>query len=604
MNKVNTITTIMALCSAVMAGYANALPLNLKSSDESTNFYISYYSPSDVATQISFQAKNAVNSTIIWEMSGDTNPVTAPTSSLVYAIYQANPNAYSIAYWADWDIYSTTHALPYDAYFIPGAVDTNGTKIGNQNFDDQAKFLSAIVYSFLEIAPDGTLYFNDPWSDLLANDSWCDNGANKTCSYAYTSKGKPYAAQYGNFEALAAYSNGKTLDKYISVGGYGHDDAFEQILGDTDKINTFAETTLALLNQFHFTGVDLDYENPNMTALQSQQFADLVQILNTKLNGQYSIMVTSLADPAYLKGTKSGNQGFASGVLTTIANLSQVKHINLMTYDFYGAFNYNPDGSGKTGFLSDTYMPNNAPQGSINFSAQDSIQTLLDLGVSAAKISGGIPTYGRALQGISSTDGLKAPDSGVYTGLYASILSSSIIPRGNLDDMSCGQSIYPLSLSSCSGSFTYSYIVKNFTNSDFATVDWKNDATDSFNGTTAYTDQYVPPVTKNYNLEVTNLSGVAGGQVLSITNGEASVGQLDWMNPNADFIYNNNTNPNVLAIQGASNLIVTWNSPYTGKQYQCSGFNFTMNTHVMINPQTGACDIKPMQEIIAAELIK
>lgn len=594
MEPITKFVNIAMFCSAAIAGHAYALPLNIANADEVTNFYISYYSPADVATQISFQAKNGVNSTIIWEMSGDTSPVTAPTSSLLNAIYKTNPNAYSIAYWADWNIYSANHALPYDAYFVPGAVDMNGAKIGNQNFDDQAKFLSAIVYSFLEIAPDGTLYFNDPWSDLLANDSWCANGTNQTCSYAYTSQGKPYAAQYGNFEALAAYSNGKSLDKYISVGGYGHDASFEQILGDTDKVNTFADTTLALLNHYHLTGVDLDYENPNMTAPQSQQFADLIQVLNAKLNGQYSIMVTSLADPAYLKGDKSGSQGFAPGVLATIANLSQVKRINLMTYDFYGAFNYNPNGSGRTGFLSDTYMPNNAPQGSVNFSAQDSIETLLELCIPAAKISGGIPTYGRALQGINSTDGLNDPTTNAYTGLYASILSSSIIPRGNLDDLACVQSIYPLSTSSCSGSFTYSYILQNFTGSNFTTVDWKNDATDNFNGTTAYTNQYAPPVAKNYNLEVSNLSTAAGGQVLGITNGAVKVGQLDWMNPGANFIYDNTTNPNVMAIQGASNLIVIWNSPYTGKQYQCSAFNFTSNTHVMVNPQTGACEIKAM----------
>ena len=594
MKPITTIVKIATFCSVTLVGQANALPLKIANTDEATNLYISYYSPADVATQISFQAKNGVNSTIIWEMSGDTNPVTSPTTSLINAIYQTNPNAYSIAYWADWGIYSTNHALPYPAYFVPGAVDVNGTKITNQNFDDQAKFLNAIVYSFLEIAPDGTLYFNDPWSDLLATDSWCNNGLNKTCSYAYTSQGKPYGAQYGNFEALANYSNGKSLDKYISVGGYGHDASFEQILGDADKINTFAETTLAVLNQYHLTGVDLDYENPNMTTLQSQQFADLIKALNTKLNGQYSIMVTSLADPAYLKGEKAGNNGFAPGVLATIANLSQVKRINLMTYDFFGAFNYNPDGSGRTGFISDTYMPNNAPQGSVNFSAQASIETLLGLGVPAAKISGGIPTYGRALQGINSTDGLYDPATNAYTGLYASILSSSIIPRGNLDDIDCVQSIYPLNTNSCSGSFTYSYILQNFTTSNFTTVDWKNDASERFNGTTAYTNDYTPPVSKNYNLEVTNLSAVAGGQVLAITNGSVQVGQLDWMNPNADFIYNNTTSPNVLAIQGASNLIVTWNSPYTGKQYQCSAFNFTNNTHVMINPQTGACDIKAM----------
>lgn len=265
-----------------------------------------------------------------------------------------------------------------------------------------------------------------------------------------------------------------------------------------------------------------------------------------------------------------------------------------MTYDFFGAFNYNPNGNGRTGMLSNTYLPNNAPQGSILFSAQESIEALMDLGVPAAKVSGGIPTYGRALQGINGTDGLNDPTTQAYTGLYATIPGTAIIPKGNLDDITCNQSIYPLTTSSCSGSFTYSYILQNFITDDFITVDWKNDGTDQFNGTTAYTHQYTPPDTKNYNLEVSNLSSVAGGQVLSITNGSVKVGQLDWMNPNTSFVYNNTTNPNVVAIQNASNLIVTWNSPYTGKQYQCSAFNFTTNTHIMVNPQTGACDIKAM----------
>ena len=594
MIKIGQAINIAFFSSTLLSGYSFALPLKDKLTDEPSNFYISYYSPADVSTQASYQASKGVNSTIIWDMSGDVNPASDQKNSLITALFQANPNGYAIAYWADWSIYPSSRALPYKAYFIPGAIDDNGNKISNPDFDEKAKLLNAVVYSFLEIAPDGTIYFNDPWSDLLTTDAWCDSGANKTCSYAYTSQGKPYAAHYGNFEAFSNYTN-VSLDKYISVGGYGHDGSFEQILGNSDAINTFVNTTFALLSQYNLTGIDLDYENPNMTQLQSQQFGELVQALNNKFDRTpYKIMVTSLASPGYLRGEKDGNHGFASEVLSKIANLSQVQSINLMTYDFYGAFNYNPDGTGKTGFISDTYMPNNAPQGSVNFSAQESIETLMSLGVPAAKISGGIPTYGRALQAINQNDGLNDPATGAYTGLYATIPSTSFIPRGDLDDINCDQSIYPLTANSCSGSFTYSYIIQNLNNSSFTTVDWKNDSENSFNGTTAYTNQYSPPVIKNYNLEVTDLSTLAGGQILGITNGSVSVGQLDWMNPKADITYNNSTNPNVMAIQGANNLIVTWTSPYTGEQYKCLAFNFTGNTHIMLNPENGACDIKGM----------
>lgn len=576
---------ILQLAMLYSLGYSTAFA--------TSNFYISYYSPADVTTQASYQQSKGVNSTIIWELSGDVDPVTDQANSLIYALYAANKTGYSIAYWTDWSIYPANRALPYNAYFIPGAIDPAGNPISNQNFDDKTKYLNALVYSFLEIAPDGTVYFNDPWSDLLKTDSWCHNGTNPSCSYAYTSIGKPYDAQYGNFEAFANYSNGQSLDKYFSVGGYGHDASFEQIFGDSAKIDTFVNTTFAILQNYKLSGIDLDYENPNMSQAQSQQFSDLVQALNSKLNGtQYKIMVTSLANPSYLKGQLDANHGYADNVLSTIASLSQVRSINLMTYDFYGAFNYNPSGNGRTGFVADTYLPNNAPEGVLTFATKESIDTLIKLGVPADKISGGIPTYGRALEAVNSTDGLNDPTSGAYTGLFATIPATAIIPRGDLDDSSCDQAIYPLSTNSCSGSYTYYYIMSNFKNANFTTVDWKNDDAGSFNGTSAYTDQYNPPVSKNYTLEVSNLSSIAGGQVLGISNGTVSIGQLDWMNPNTDKIYNNDTNPSVSAIQGASNLIVNWNSPYTGKNYNCVAFNFTGTTHIMINPETGACEVK------------
>jgi len=592
MRKTSLAIQMAMLSSIASIGCSHALPVPLK--NDTTNFYISYYSPADVTTQVTYQKGVGVNSTIIWEISGDVDPVTDQAKSLIYALYDADQAGYSIGYWTDWSIYPTSRALPYTAYFIPGAIDPAGNKIQNQNFDNKANYLNALVYSFLEIAPDGTIYFNDPWSDLLKNDAWCLDGLNPSCSYAYTSIGKPYAAQYGNFEALAEYSNGKSLDKYMSVGGYGHDISFEQIFGNPEKIETFANTTLAILEHYKLQGIDLDYENPNMSALQSQRFGELVHALNNKLAGtQYKIMVTILASPEYLKGQLNGNQGFATNVLSSIASLTAVKSINLMTYDFYGAFNYNPNGTGRTGFIADTYSPDNAPQGSINFSAQASIETLINLDVPVAKISGGIPTYGRALQTINSVDGLNDPTSGHYSGLYATIPSTAVIPRGDLDDISCNQSIYPLTANSCSGSYTYAYILSNFNNNTFTTVDWKNDAAASFNGTTAYTNQYKPPVGLNYNLDITNVSRTGGGQVLTISNRSVNIGQLDWMAPLTTKTYNNATNPSVSAIQGARNLIITWNSSFTGKDYICTAFDFTSNALIKINPETGTCDIQP-----------
>ncbi len=595
MLKITQLNKTALFFFTLLSGTTLALPLKHPIQEGSANFYISYYSPADVVTQVGYQLSKGINSTIIWDMSGDVNPASDQSHSLINAINQAAPNGYSIAYWSDWGIYPSSRALPFNAYFVPGALDDNGNKITNPDFDAKAKLLNAVVYSFLEVAPDGTIYFNDPWSDLAINDSWCQNGDNETCSYAFSAQGKAYSAHYGNFEAFAAYSSAP-LDKFISVGGYGHDSSFEQILGDASKVNTFVETAYAILSHYHLTGIDLDYENPNMTGLQSQQFADLVEALNSKFSGtSFKIMVTTLANPAYLRGEKDGSYGFSAGVLSKISNLSQVQSLNLMTYDFYGAFNYTPDGSGRTGFLSDTYLPNNAPSGSVNFSAQESIEALVGLGVAAEKISGGIPTYGRALQAISASDGLSDPVTGVYSGLYASISSSAFIPRGDLDDISCNQAITPLSTHSCSGSFTYAYIVHTLIDSSFTVVDWANNSQKSYNGSTAYSPQYAPPIIKNYSLELTNTGSNYGFQISKIANGTVATGQLDWMAPQADKTYGNTTNPNIVAIQGANDLTVTW-VDYAGNEHSntCPTFSLTANQHIIINPDTFVCEIKTL----------
>jgi GH18 family chitinase len=581
----------------------------------------------------------------------------------------------------------------------------------NKDFGDKLQYLDAVDYAFLEVAPDdGTVYFADPWADIWPGDSFCAQQKpilatytfRKSCVYAYTSQGLQFSSpeevfNYGNFdEGMTFDPPYKHIDHYMAIGGYGHDDAFETLFNNPSHIQTFINTTVAILQEYGLTGVDLDYENPNMTAWDSQQYLSLITQLNNALNpAGFKIMVTSLADPLYLKGQRDTVHGFAPGVLATIAGYPAVSRINLMTYDFYGAFNYLPNGTGRTGFISDTYYPNNAPAGSTNFAAADSIQTLLSLGVPASKISGGIPTYGRALNNIDPTSSIVDPVSGKYSGLFSFIPSSASIPGGDLDAYNCNGSISPLTSNSCSGSFTYKSIM-NMINSNFTVVDWTNDSNNLSNGTTAFLNSVLPPPppipnnilivsntganpivvdsisngyqyvngfttinsnqantysnssspsltgiqgannlvlewresgsknesacpafnltesmqavikdgsctigvappptpTSNYYIEITNISGVAGGQVMTISNSNVKTGPFDWLAPNGDKIYSNVTNPSISNLQGQSNLVVGWSSPYTGQNYTCpSNFNLTANTKIMVNPETGSCVI-------------
>jgi len=65
MPKISQNLTIAILCTSVLNSAAFALPLKAKLLADAPNFYISYYSPADVATQVGYQASQGIHSTII-----------------------------------------------------------------------------------------------------------------------------------------------------------------------------------------------------------------------------------------------------------------------------------------------------------------------------------------------------------------------------------------------------------------------------------------------------------------------------------------------------------------------------------------------------------
>ncbi len=473
----------------LLAAVAALLPVAPLAQAE--NFYISYSSPADVRTQALLQQAMGSNTTIVWELSGDTDPLQAPDTSLLRALRDAAPGAYRAAYWTDWGIYDRDRARGYEAYFVPGAIGPGGRVIANPDFDHKAELLEAIHYAFLEIAPDGTVYFNDPWSDLRPDDPFCRGGDNPVCSYANTRYGWRFSAQYGNFEALVAYRKpgGGALDKFIAIGGHGHDDSFELVFGDGAKLQRLVDSVATVLEHYGIDGVDLDYENPAMSHAQSLGYLELARALDARLGAMApprSIRVTTLAGPAYLRG--DAGVGFAPGVLRDIAALPRLRSVNLMSYDFYGAFNHRPGGSGRTALLANSFALDDAPEGVARFSVQESLQVLIDQGVPPAKAGAGVATYGRALMGIDAASGRS--DGGRPTGLYAAIPDQALIPGGDLDSNDCDEAVSPLGPESCSGSFTYHYIREHFGAAQgFKVMDWPGGPRRSPNGSSAYSDE-------------------------------------------------------------------------------------------------------------------
>ena len=535
------------------------------------NFFVSYLSPADTKTFEQYQMSKQIYQTIVWEMSGDVDPIISPNNSMFKAIKDSNPTGNLMTYWTNWGIYTANRAIPTDPYFIPGSVDVanGGTVETNADFDHKMQYVDSVGYSFLQIAPDGTIFFSDPWSDLSPNDTWCQNGINVTCSYQYTSQGKAYAANFGNFEAFAKYSNERVITKYLSIGGAGGpgNNSFGVVLGNPTTTQKFITTTLALLKQYNLNGVDLNYEIP-FNDTQALQYYQFIEAIDTAFKGTpYKISIS----------TAIGYANSLYNYYAAISNLSSVSRINMETYEFWGA----AFGVSLTG-LFENIFPVNAPQAG-TISVEFFMNKILSENLQLSKVAFGLGDYGRAVGGIDVTTGLLNPSSGLAnTGLYAKFATGATVPAGDYDAFNCSTALPATSEPQCSGAFSNRYIFSNLNGASFTVVDWTNNEFNLPNATTAYTDVYIPPSQTNYSITVVNSSASIGIQITSITNGSATVGQLNYQAPNTTATYDNYSNPSIGAIEDQSNLVLsysTWQGSYT-----CPAFNLTQNRTININP--------------------
>lgn len=578
------------------------------------NMYMSYYSADDVKAMGEYAKNKKLGGFILWEFRGDLSFDNSKSllKNLGQSIsgYKVGDKAPLVmGYWSNWNLYSNdanSRAIPEPAYPVPGSVDQNGKRVSNEDFSNKLNGMNMLTYSFVEVqakkftytdsktgktftidnkTPDkiGTLYFNDPWADLSksgqdsAQDQLCEQDKN-ICFFALSNRNQPIkpddGSQMGNFNAFAKLSNSSgnlgTLHKMFSVGGYGHDDSFEDTFSSPNGITNFVQSAKAIIDAYNMSGIDLDYENPSMTGQNATHFNELVKQLRQALPDKI-ISVTILADPDYLKGTRDGQYGFTGDTLKQISD--NADHLNLMTYDFHGAFDYNAQGTGTTGFLTNLYIPEDAPT-DYKFSVSDSVDAAIAQSVSVEKISIGIPAYGRALTNIP----------GDNNGLFQKITRNSTIPRGDLDSATCSTSVASIGANSCSGSFQYKYIQEQMLGKGFIEHDWKAKnvgGANVANGVSAFATHWAPPMPEGHTLEITNI-GTGTDTAFNVSIGSFTA--PDFFNLGTDKTY---TAQQTSGIVGQNGLVVqwkvNWGNPDTDPHGECDkSFNFDSNTHVMV----------------------
>ena len=244
-------------------------------------------------------------------------------------------------------------------------------KLVNPRTIDYSKY-SILNYAFFKPEPNGTISNTDLWADdnlLLGEMNWSTNTRDFTTTIVYHTQ-----------------QNGVKI--LPSIGGWTLSDNMPAIAADPVKRATFAQACVNLISTYQFDGIDLDWEYPgftphNGTPQDKTNFTLLLNEIRTAIdnygntiNKPMLLTIAVGAAPDKMDDVEWNNI------------VHDVDIINLMSYDFFGAFDP------ITNHNSPLYSP---AQGNPEFNIDKSVKRLINnYGVPANKITVGVAFYGRS----------------------------------------------------------------------------------------------------------------------------------------------------------------------------------------------------------------
>ncbi len=238
---------------------------------------------------------------------------------------------------------------------------------------DYSKY-TVLNYSFFAPQSDGSLISTDAWADenlLLGPMNWQLNEHDETLSL-------PYQCDIHNVKLLA------------SLGGWTLSANFPGIASEPIKRSHFADQCTNLIVDYHFHGIDIDWEYPS-----NQMEEDNFTLLLTEIRDSLDVLSAQTGDEYLLTAAFS-----ASGSAMEHINWEEVSGVldfmNIMSYDFFGTW--------------DPICNHNSPlystlQGDPSFNCASAIESLITThNVDPFKLNMGLPFYGRSFKTVGVPD--------------------------------------------------------------------------------------------------------------------------------------------------------------------------------------------------------
>ncbi|PHR25264.1 MAG: hypothetical protein COA38_16125 [Fluviicola sp.] len=251
---------------------------------------------------------------------------------------------------------------------------------------DYSKY-TILNYCFFAPQTDGSINSTDAWADenlLLGQFDWANN-------------------VYLPNTSIVDLAHNNNVQVLPSIGGWTLSANFPGIAADPVKRVNFANACVALISQYDFDGVDIDWEYPGYpphggTPADYNNYTLFLQEVRTAIDA-YGLTV---GKPMLLTVAVGAAEDRMDDVnWTAVEPLLDI--INLMSYDFFGAWD------SSTNHNAPLYAPT---VGDITFNLDYAVDKLTNFyNVNPNKITAGIGFYGRSAKTTGSA-GLHVPTTG------------------------------------------------------------------------------------------------------------------------------------------------------------------------------------------------
>ncbi len=262
-------------------------------------------------------------------------------------------------------------------------------------------------YLVTDIAGSQLTHLNYAWGAIsengqcISSDLWTDT------QYSYP-KDTPDLRLRGNIRQLQLLrSENPNLKILFTVGGWDYSDRFSEVAATPASRERFARSCVALLRQYLFDGIDIDWRYPVSGGPVEGEPED---------RENFTLLMAELRAQLDEAGQRDGNPYLLTMLMPTTPELYRnieidrihvhVNWLNLMTFGFQGAW------SDIASHHAPLYSNTRDPRGPVvqnQYNVDGVVRRMLDEGIPADKLVVGIPFYAQTWRNVRQGD---------YFGLY------------------------------------------------------------------------------------------------------------------------------------------------------------------------------------------